>query len=141
MTDATDVSRRPILHTLWYWLPVLLYAGLIFYLSSQSRPPGPTLWLLTLIGDKGVHAVEYGILGLLCYRGFRHAAGAAAARRALLLAVLASTGYGLTDEVHQAFVPLREPDAWDLLADLLGSAAGASGWRWTVGLRSVSAVL
>lgn len=128
---ASDSSL--ILHRAAYWLPVLLYAGVIFYLSSQSRPPGPSLWLVRLLGDKGVHAVEYGLLGLLCYRAFRHAAGAAAGRRALLLAVLASTGYGVTDEIHQAFVPLREPDAWDLLADLLGSVAGASGWRWITG--------
>jgi len=126
----TGARPRLITLTAVYWLPVLLYAGFIFVQSSQSRPAGPSLWLLRLLGDKPLHAIEYGILGLLCYRAFRHAAGARAARSALLLAILASTGYGVTDEIHQAFVPLREPDAWDVLADLLGSALGASAWRW-----------
>lgn len=137
----TDARRRLITLAAWYWMPVLLYAGFIFVQSSQSRPAGPALWLLRLIGDKGLHAIEYGVLGLLCYRAFRHAAGAGAARSALLLAILASTGYGVTDEIHQAFVPLREPDAWDVLADLLGSALGASARRVSEARRTTSPAL
>ena len=112
----------------WHWIPVVAYAGFIFYLSSWSALPGPTIWLLRLIGDKGLHAVEYGILGVLCYRAFRFAAGPRAARSALLLAVLVSTGYGVTDEIHQAFVPLREPSPWDVLAD--GAGASVVSWLW-----------
>ncbi|MDE3035200.1 MAG: VanZ family protein [Nitrospirota bacterium] len=113
----------------WYWVPVGAYAGLIFYFSSQSVAPGPTIWILELVGDKGVHAVEFGLLGLLCYRAFRYAAGARAARSALWLAILASTGYGVTDEIHQAFVPLREPSGWDVLADGAGASVVSSLWR------------
>lgn len=113
-----------------YWVPVVLYAGLIFYLSSRPTVPGSAIWLLQLIGDKGVHAVEFGILGILCYRAFRFAAGPRAAQSALLLAVLASTGYGITDEIHQAFVPPREPSIWDVAADGLGAAVASSLWRW-----------
>lgn len=113
-----------------YWLPVAAYAGLIYWMSDQVRPPGPTLWILELLGDKVVHAVEYSLLGLLCYRAFRHAAGARAARAALALAVLASAGYGVTDEIHQAFVPYRDASGWDVLADTVGAVLGAQGWRW-----------
>jgi VanZ family protein len=115
-----------------YWLPVLAYAGLIFWLSSQSRPPGPTIWLLQQLGDKVLHAIEYGIMGILCFRAFRHAAGTRAARSALLLAVAAATVYGVTDEIHQVFVPMREPDALDVVMDFIGAVIGASGWRLTV---------
>lgn len=128
-----STSRFPQTAHLWrYWLPVVGYAGLIFYLSAQSRPPGPTLWLLRELGDKTVHALEYAILGILCYRAFRHAAGRRAARSALVLAVVAATGYGVTDEIHQVFVPMREPEVWDVVMDCLGSVIGASGWRMTV---------
>jgi VanZ family protein len=128
-----DLPSSPQTARLWrYWLPVVIYAGLIFYLSAQSRPPGPTLWLLQALGDKTVHAVEYAILGILCYRAFRHAAGTRAAGSALLLAVVAATGYGITDEIHQVFVPMREPEAWDVVMDCLGSVIGASGWRMTM---------
>jgi VanZ family protein len=34
--------------------------------------------------------------------------------------------WGYLDEVHQAFVPGRTADAWDLFADFLGSIAGAA---------------
>ncbi|MDE3018924.1 MAG: VanZ family protein [Nitrospirota bacterium] len=112
-----------------YWVPVGAYAGLIFCFSSQSVAPGPTIWILELVGDKGVHAVEFGLLGLLCYRAFRYAAGARAARSALWLAILASTGYGVTDEIHQAFVPLREPSPWDVLADGAGASVVSSLWH------------
>ncbi len=54
------------------------------------------------------------------------------ARSALLLAILASIGYGLSDEIHQAFVPTREADVWDVLADSLGACLATIGWRWGV---------
>jgi VanZ family protein len=113
-----------------YWLPVVAYAGMIYCLSDQPRPPEPTVWFIRFLGDKVVHGVEYGILGVLCLRAFTHAAGPWAARSALWLAVAASTGYGVTDEVHQSFVPLRQSDPWDVAADAIGSAIAASLWRW-----------
>ncbi|MFM8552091.1 MAG: VanZ family protein, partial [Nitrospiraceae bacterium] len=68
-------------------------------------------------------------LGLLCYRAFRFAAGRTAARSAVWLAIHASTGYGITDEIHQAFVPLRDPSPWDVLADGAGASVVSSLWR------------
>jgi len=133
MQNSTDLSRETTGRTgriWWYWLPVAAYAGLIFYLSSLSQPEEYVPSLLEELGDKVLHAMEFGMLGILCYRAFRHAAGAWTAHYALLLAVAASVGYALTDEVHQAFVPLREPDAWDLLADSIGASIAAFGWCW-----------
>jgi len=127
--DAAMPSCAATSWVWWYWAPVVAYAGLIFYLSSQSSPPGPAIWWLELLGDKGIHALEFGILGLLCYRAFRFAAGPTTARSALLLAILASTGYGVTDEIHQVFVPLRDPSAWDVLADGVGASVVSSLWR------------
>lgn len=113
----------------WYWLPVAAYAALIFYLSSQVYPEEYVPSLLADLGDKALHAIEYGVLGILCYRAFRHAAGAWTTRYAVLLAVLASAGYAVTDEVHQAFVPLREADELDVVADTIGAFIASFGWR------------
>jgi len=116
----------------WYWLPVVAYAGLIFYLSSLSEPEEYVPSALAELGDKVLHAVEYGLLGALCYRAFRHGVTAWAARYAWRLAIIAAAVYGVTDEVHQAFVPLRDADVLDLLMDAIGAAIGATVWRWTV---------
>ena len=115
-----------------YWLPVAVYAGLIFYLSSLSYSEDYLPSLLEDMGDKVLHAIEYAVLGILWYRAFRHAAGTWAAHHALLLAIVTSVGYGVTDEWHQAFVPTREADVWDLLFDGLGSAMAALVWQRTV---------
>ena len=126
-----DLARQDTMtQVLWYWLPAALYAGLIFFLSAQSHPE-ETLpsFLFKEVSDKVLHAVEYGILAVLCYRAFRWAAGAAIARQAVVLAILTASVYGITDEVHQAFVPLRESSWQDWLADTIGAAIGAMSWR------------
>jgi VanZ family protein len=125
------IERKPVVDVLWYWGPVALYAGLIFYLSSQSHPEQflPKVVLLKL-GDKVLHGIEYAVLGFLCYRAFRHAAGTWGGQYAVLLAVVASTIYGVTDEWHQAFVPFREPDRWDVATDLLGTLGSVVAWAW-----------
>ena len=33
--------------------------------------------------------------------------------------------FGISDEIHQSFVPGRSPDLWDLVADSLGALLGA----------------
>ena len=54
---------------LGYWLPVGLYAGVIFFLSSLSHPEDELpSFLLQEVSDKILHAVEYGILSLLVRR-------------------------------------------------------------------------
>ncbi len=114
----------------WYWAPPLVYAVLIFAFSSLSHPEETLPSLLTDLQDKTLHVVEYGVLSALCYRAFRSAAGVWGARYRLPLAILAAALYGITDEVHQAFVPLREASGWDWLADTVGAMVGGIGWRY-----------
>ena len=122
----------PTVRAMWYWLPVVIYAGLIFFLSSLSHPEQLAPSLFEMLGDKTLHAIEYGILAVLCYRAFRHAAGSRAARYALGFAIMAASLYGVTDEVHQAFVFSRESSGWDVLADSVGATLGSFGWRWSM---------
>ena len=118
------------MRSLVYWGPVVGYAGLIFYLSAQSHPEDQLpLFLLKDVSDKVLHAVEYSILSLLCYRAFRWAAGPPVAQQAIVLAIVTASVYGLTDEVHQLFVPFREAGWQDWLADTIGAVIGALSWR------------
>ena len=118
-------------HVFLYWAPVVLYAGMIFYLSAQSHPDEQLpSFLLKDVSDKVLHAVEYAVLGGLCYRAFRWAAGSAVSRQAVVLAIVTASVYGITDEAHQFFVPFRESSWQDWVADTAGAAIGALSWRF-----------
>lgn len=97
---------------LW-WLLALLWAGVIFWLSSSPDARGGA-GLLDLLpyGDKVAHATAFGVLGVFLYL---------ASGRAGLAFALAAL-YGVSDELHQHFVPGRSVDGLDLLADISGAA-------------------
>ncbi|MCP9454838.1 MAG: VanZ family protein [Nitrospira sp.] len=109
-----------------YWGPVGVYAGLIFYLSSQPHPEERLPSFVWLFSDKVLHAVEYAVLGGLFYRAFRWGTNEAVKPWAGLLAVLATSLYGLSDEIHQSFVPHRDASGWDWLADSVGALLGVA---------------
>ena len=74
MRDTAGQSA--MVQVFWYWTPAVLYASAIFYLSSQSHPEDKLpSFLFEEVSDKVLHAVEYAILAVLCYRAFRWAAG------------------------------------------------------------------
>lgn len=115
MTAREPPRRRPAPER---WLPVLLWMGLIFGLSSMSTLPHPEQGWLDLALSSLAHALLFGVLAALIARAL------GGRRRAWLAAWLSAMVYALLDEWHQAFVPGRQPDAWDLAADGLGAAAG-----------------
>ena len=103
------------------WLPPLVYMFLIFHFSAESNPLPE---LTEHVWDKLLHLTEYaGLAFLLCRALVGEGLGWAPA--ALMALVFTST-YGVTDEWHQAFVPLRSSDVQDWLADSLGAAFGAA---------------
>ncbi len=123
------------------WLPVAAYMALIFYLSSLSHPDeNLPKFLFDTLGDKLLHVIEYAVLGWLCYRAFRRAGGPFAVDYAVLFAVAAASLYGATDEVHQAFVPLRTATWSDWVADTVGGMIGAVGYRRVIERRAKSAI-
>ncbi|MGH7217398.1 MAG: VanZ family protein [Nitrospiraceae bacterium] len=129
MRDA--VRQDVMVQVLWYWVPVALYAGFIFFMSAQSHPEEQLpSFLLKDVSDKVLHAVEYAVLGVLCYRGFRWGVNGQVASRALLFAIVTASLYGMTDEAHQLFVPFRESSWQDWLADTIGAAIGVLSWRF-----------
>jgi len=107
----------------WAWLPALLYMAGIWWLSSMPIAlPMPSVPLR----DKLAHVIEYGLLGLLVARAVRVSWPLLNGARALLLAAALTATWGYFDEVHQAFVPGRDANAYDLLADAIGAALGVA---------------
>jgi VanZ family protein len=105
------------------WWPALLTAGAIFAASSTrgsslpgGLPPG---------SDKVVHLGVYGLLGALVARALLLRSGALLSGRALVASAGLALAYGLSDEIHQLFVPGRSFEVADLVADALGAALGA----------------
>ena len=108
---------------LFFWLPPLSWAALLFVASATTFPPGLPLGPVEHLphADKVLHAGLYAVLALLLRRALRDEqrwAGWQAALGALALASL----YGVTDEFHQWFTPGRTMDFWDWTADTLGAA-------------------
>ena len=108
--------------TIMLRLPAPLMAGFIWFLSSQSILPQPK----GILGwDKLQHLLAYGALG--CAVGL-WASPVFWKRRpalALLLTTLVGSAYGAIDEFHQYFVPGRDCNVWDWIADTLGAFLGA----------------
>ncbi len=108
------------------WLPSLACMGVIFL--SSSFPGGPEFPKLFPHADKLVHFSVYSLLGFLIgsrfafrERGFE----AKTVRRSFDWKGLAvGVAYGVTDEIHQLFVPMREFSYGDMLADALGVYTG-----------------
>ena len=95
------------------WLPVVLWAGLIFGLSAiPSLSSGLGGWDTVL--RKGAHMTEYAILAVL----LRRAVGADLPAFALALV------YAGTDELHQSFVRGRHGTPVDVVIDGVGAAIG-----------------
>ncbi|MBW2214022.1 MAG: VanZ family protein [Deltaproteobacteria bacterium] len=109
------------------WRFALLYMALIFVISSfEVEVPGIEHVPLQ---DKGIHFVEYGVLGWLCAAASSRTWASAAIWKTATFAVFVSVLWGLSDEIHQALVPGRSPELGDVIADLFGSIVGVSSWH------------
>jgi VanZ family protein len=115
----------------WFgaWWPAIVWASLIFTLSSFSNVPAPP----GAITDKHEHFVAYGILSACVLRGLSRATLAGVTGGTAVAATILTTMYGLTDELHQRFVPGREASWLDIGADAFGAASAAAAiWAWAI---------
>lgn len=100
------------------WLPVLVWAGVIFAFSSiPSLGTGLGTWDTIL--RKGAHMTEYAVLAVLLLRA------TGAYTWAFGLAVI----YAASDEVHQLFVRGRHGSPIDVGIDAAGALIGLAVWR------------
>jgi VanZ family protein len=130
------------------WIPVILWMGLIFLVSTDLGSAGHTSqiiepllrWLKpgisvetidlfqTLI-RKGGHLTEYAILALLTLRAVNLSGQNQQDKRnvghlrSAGIALLIAASYAATDEFHQSFIPSRTPSFYDVLIDAGGAFA------------------
>ena len=103
----------PVSRALSLWLPVIVWAAVIFLFSSiPSLGTGLGVWDTIL--RKGAHMTEYAILGLLLLRALGRE----------LPAFALGIAYAITDEIHQHFVRGRHASPIDVLIDTAGVAIG-----------------
>jgi VanZ family protein len=112
--------RRPDL-----WLPPLLLMGLIWFFSAQPSLDSGLGWIDT-VGRKLIHFGEY---ALLCFLWWRLLRSSMPDRRAALVALLVSSLYAVTDELHQSFVDGRHGTPVDCAIDTAGAATAAFALR------------
>jgi len=117
ITQPLNHSTRSWFHVVRYWLPALCCMALIFFLSSLSGSSLSNFGSLDVFIKKGAHITEYAILYFLLFRAFQ---SLMVTRKALIVSAVIAVLYAISDEYHQAFVPLREGTVRDVLIDSIG---------------------
>ena len=98
------------------WLPVFLWAVVIFTFSSVSQIQVSEFFIRDFIAKKIAHVSEYAILFALIFR---------ATEGNYFLSFVLTMLYAATDEFHQSFVPGRTAKFFDLGFDLTGANIAA----------------
>jgi VanZ family protein len=124
------MAQWPRRRVYWRWLLVLAYAGAIFMLSSMPGDTVPTV----KVSDKLLHAVLFGGLAILVCRALRVQTSTRSCSFIAITSLLITVCYGITDEVHQLFVPRRAAELADVMADSLGALLAVWGW-YKIGTR------
>ena len=138
-----STHRRPNTGFFWNWAPVILWAALIFVFSTEIFSGAHTGGILeALLGElipslsadaiQRIHALirklghfsEYLVLALLLMRALRNEIGNESIRRPLLLSILFTILYAVSDEFHQSFVPSRSASVFDVMIDATGGICG-----------------
>ena len=127
-----------------YWLPVLIWLGVIFLGSTDMlsaehtsrflvpflRWIDPQISFATLnaiqLGIRKLgHLTEYAILAMLLWRALRSGTRWQMKMSILfLVAALASAIFATSDEFHQSFVPSRTASPNDVMIDICGALIG-----------------
>ncbi len=116
-SKASRPSTTPVF--LNYWLPPFIYAAFIFYLSSL---PGTAFVSPFFSADKVFHLGEYAVLGYLLARALGRYQ--VQKKKLFITAAFICFAYGLSDELHQFFVPDRCTSLMDVIVDGIGSSLG-----------------
>jgi VanZ family protein len=115
MKISEQINKLPAL-TCWFF--TISYMGLVFYLSSKS------LLLPKMLSDtdKIIHAFVYFLLAVLLYFSFLKSG---VRRYLFLVSLVFAVIYGISDELHQYYVPGRIASIGDVIADFFGALLGS----------------
>ena len=106
---------------LYCWLPLIAYCLLIYIQSAHPSPEElPSFKLM----DKILHFVAYGVMGILFYRAYQTLRIRNQLQLLVFLSIVSTSLYGVSDEIHQYFVPDRHAAFSDVIADILGAVCG-----------------
>jgi putative FmdB family regulatory protein len=110
------------------WLPVLFWAGFIFFVSSL---PGENFPSFIYARDIIFHIFEYAFLAVLLGRALKNSAFNRISQKPIriLLVILSCLIYAFSDEFHQQFVSGRISSTSDVLIDSLGIILGCVIYR------------
>ena len=112
----------------WAFGALLLWMGVIFSFSTlvgKETAGPPPLWYF--IERKGAHVVEYAILTILAFHYFQLVFKQERFQKVLFLASVLALTYGVTDELHQFFVPFRGARFTDVAIDSGGILIASLG--------------
>lgn len=105
------------------WGPAAVMMALIFLFSARPSDEMPSFGILDYVVKKGGHMLGYGLLALAYWHGL----GLAGNRKGIAWGL--AIGYAITDEIHQSFVPGRNPSVMDVLVfDNLGAILALTLW-------------
>ncbi|MBU2567778.1 MAG: VanZ family protein [Elusimicrobia bacterium] len=113
---------KPFIRYSSLWSPVILWCGVIYFLSGIPDLKIESIGVWDLILRKMAHIFEFGLLGAFMYRALD---GSVGKREGTVLSVsfwafFLSFLYAVSDEYHQYFVPGRIPSARDVFFDSAG---------------------
>jgi hypothetical protein len=118
-----------MIKNLSYGLPALLMAVVIFYMSSFEKIGLPLMAIPC--SDLLFHAVAYFLFGLtLMLAAYPWNASLDYPLRVYITLGLIGALYGLSDEIHQSFIPNRTCTISDFLADSFGVILALLSARW-----------
>ena len=128
-----------------FWMPVLIWAGMIFYFSSKPRMDSGLEQLqsgleLDFILRKGFHVFEYLIFTGLLYRAIK-GSFILNQNRLLFYSIFFSILYAFLDEYHQTFVPTRTGSIYDVMVDSIGIGCSYVILRYMFYLRGPIGIL
>ena len=102
------------------WLPVFIWAGVIFSFASMSINQSESFSWIDFVIKKSAHVTEYAILYWLLFRAMSQN-NKDASRKVFIKVFVLTVLYALSDEWHQTFVPGREGTLRDVGFDTIGA--------------------